>query len=84
MLSGRGVAYFPYCRKNVLINVATHHVVRYVDGVRKSQCVGAAMALDGNAVQAEQNRTVVFSGVELLAECLEGRAGEDSRHQTTE
>ena len=84
MLSGRGFAYFLYCCKNVLIHVATHHVVRNVDGMRKSQCIGATMALDGNTVQAKQDRTVVFSGVELLAECLEGRAGEDSRHQATE
>lgn len=63
----------PDSRENVLINVAAHHIVRHVNRVREPQCISAAMALDSHAVQAQQNRAVVFPGIKFLAQGLDRR-----------
>src|SRR6185437_12980589 len=52
----------------------THHVVADIDGRRVTLGVGATMALDDDAIEAEEDGTVGFARIHLLAQRLESRA----------
>src|SRR5579883_3494 len=60
------------------------HVDGDADRIGKAQRVGAAMALDADAVEPEEDRAVVAARIEPLAQLLERARGEeiaDARHQ---
>src|SRR5690606_2452073 len=55
-----------------------------IDSTGKSDRIGAAVALDDDAVEADEDAAVHGSRVELLAQCRKGAAGEkiaEPRHQ---
>ena len=55
--------------------VVAGHLIANIDRIRKALAVGAAMALDDDAVEAEHHAAVGFRGVQLVAQRLEGVFG---------
>ena len=61
----------------------THHVVTHVDGRGEAFRIGAAVALDDDAVEAEEHAAVGFARIHLVAQHAERRrAPADSRSWT--
>ena len=62
------------CSPILASKLVAHHVVADIDGRGEALGVGAAMALDDDAVEAEEDAAVGFARIHLLAQRLERRA----------
>src|SRR6266481_972010 len=64
--------------------IVMDHLIANLDGGGKALGIGAAMALDHDAVQAQQHAAVGLAGIELVPQLPEGAAGQqiaDARKQ---
>ena len=59
------------------LQAVADHIIAHIDGGCEPFGIGAAMALDDHAVQAEEDAAIDLAWVHLLAQAIERALGEN-------